>query len=127
MKIYEISKTDLYCFESVSEAKPTGAFQIFGRSPGKFGTRKKGQLTRKFRCPTGPRKGRIVAKPETCNAPLNVKQSTRMKGTRRAKAGIHGKKSSYTKKYSPASQRTKKMNVSLKKLRGRARKSLKRR
>ena len=86
---------------------------------------KKGKLTRKFRCPTGPRKGRIVAKPETCNAPLNVKQSTRMKGTRRAKAGIHGKKSSYTKKYSPASIRSKKMNVGLKIMRGRARKRLK--
>ena len=127
MKIYEISNTDLYCFEDIAlnEAKPTGAFQIFGRTPGKFGTRKKGKLTRKFRCPTGPRKGRIVAKPETCNAPLNVKQSTRMKGTRAAKAGIHGKKSSYTKKYSPASIRTKKMNVGLKKMRGRARKRLK--
>ncbi len=128
MKIYEISNTELYCFESVSEAKPTGAFQIFGRSPGKFGSgSKKGKLTRKFRCPSGPRKGRIVAKPETCNAPLNVQQSNRMKGTRRAKGSIQGAKSSYTKKYSPASIRTKKMNTSLKKLRGRATKSLKRR
>ena len=124
MKIYEISRTDFYSFETISldeaSKRQGGAFQIFGRSPGKFGSgSKKGKLTRKFRCPTGPRKGRIVAKPETCNAPLNVRQSTRMKGTRAAKAGIHGKKSSYTKKYSPASIRTKKMNVGLKKLRGR--------
>ena len=50
-----------------------------------------------------------------------------MKSTRQAKGSIHGKRSSYTKKYSPASIRTKKMNTSLKKLRGRARKGLKRR
>tara|TARA_B100000676_G_C17586758_1_gene584872 strand:- start:129 stop:512 length:384 start_codon:yes stop_codon:yes gene_type:complete len=127
MKIYEVSNTDLYCFETIVNEKQGGAFQIFGRSPGKFGSgSKKGKLTRKFRCPTGPRKGRIVAKPETCNAPLNVQQSTRMKGTRRAKGSIQGAKASYTKKYSPASIRTKKMNTSLKKLRGRARKSIKR-
>ena len=119
MKIYEISKTDFYWLE---EAPRAGGFQIFGRTPGVRG-KKKGSLTsRRFRCPTGPRKGRIVAKPETCNAPLNVKQSTRMKGTRRAKAGIQGKRTSYTKKYSPASIRTKKMNVGLKKLRGRVKK-----
>ena len=89
MKIYEVSNTDLYCFETIVNEKQGGAFQIFGRSPGKFGSgSKKGKLTRKFRCPTGPRKGRIVAKPETCNAPLNVQQSTRMKGTRRAKGSI---------------------------------------
>ena len=58
---------------------------------------------------------------------MNVQQSNRMKGTRRAKGSIQGAKSSYTKKYSPASIRTKKMNTSLKKLRGRARKGLKRR
>jgi len=126
MKIYEVSNTDLYCFEDIVNEKQSGHFQIFGRNPGKFGTKKKGQLTRKFRCPSGPRKGRIVAKPETCNAPLNVQQSNRMKGTRRAKGGIQSKRSTYTKKYSPASIRTKKMNTSLKKLRGRARKGIKR-
>ncbi len=127
MKIYEVSETDFYWFEDVSlnEAKPTGAFQIFGRSPGIRG-KKKGQFTRRFRCPTGPRKGRIVAKPETCNAPLNVRQSFKMKGTRRAKAGIHTKRSSYTKKYSPASQRVKRANVSLKKRRGRLKMAKKR-
>ena len=118
MKIYEISKTDFYWFEMLTE-KQYGHFQIFGRNPGVRG-KKKGALTsRRFRCPTGPRKGRIVAKPETCNAPLNVRQSTRMKGTRRAKAGIHGKRSTFTKKYSPTSQRVKRANISLKKRRGR--------
>jgi hypothetical protein len=126
MKIYEVSNTDLYYIETVVNEKQSGHFQIFGRNPGKFGTQKKGSLTRKFRCPSGPRKGRIVAKPETCNAPLNVQQSNRMKGTRRAKGSIQGKKASYTKKYSPASIRTKKMNTSLKKLRGRAKRSIKR-
>ena len=38
---------------------------------------------RKFRCSAGPRKGRIVAKPATCNAPKNMKASNTLKQTRR--------------------------------------------
>ena len=114
MKIYEISTTDLYCFEPLEE----GASQIFGRT-GKAKSRSKAKITtQRFRCPTGPRKGRIVANPSTCNKPLNVKQSTKMKSTRVAKGGIQGARSSYTKKFSQASQRVKRANLALKARRG---------
>ena len=45
----------------VSEIITEGALQIAGRRGGK--------IVRKYRCTTGSRKGRIVAKPETCNKP----------------------------------------------------------
>ena len=114
MKIYEISTTDLYCFEPITE----GARQIFGRTA-RSKTKGKGTITtQRFRCPTGPRKGRIVANPSTCNKPLNIRQSTKMKNTRRAKGSIHGKRSTYTKKFSQASQRVKRANLALKARRG---------
>lgn len=114
MKIYEISTTDLYCFEPLEE----GASQIFGRT-GRSKAKGKAKITtQRFRCPTGPRKGRIVANPSTCNKPLNVRQSTKMKSTRAAKGSIHGKRSSYTKKFSQASQRVKRANLALKARRG---------
>ena len=36
--------------------------------------RKKGKVVRKYRCTTGPRKGRQVASPSTCNAPKESKE-----------------------------------------------------
>ena len=50
--------------EFVTEA---GGKFIFGRG-GKPGGSHKGKVTRKFRCVSGPRKGRIVAKMSTCHA-----------------------------------------------------------
>ncbi len=41
--------------------------------------RSKGKVVRKFRCTSGSRKGRIVAKAATCNAPINVKAKLTIK------------------------------------------------
>jgi hypothetical protein len=51
---------DLYT-DSIEE----GVTTIFGKSGNK--------TVRKYRCTSGTRKGRIVAKPATCNAPKNMK------------------------------------------------------
>ena len=48
-----------------------GATSIYGRSGN--------QSTRKYRCSSGPRKGRIVAKMATCTAPKNIKKATTLK------------------------------------------------
>ena len=45
-------------------------------------------------------------------------QSQKLKGTRQAKGSIAGARSSYTKKYSQASQRVKRANLALKARRG---------
>ncbi len=42
-------------------------------------------ITRKYRCTDGPKKGRVVAKPITCTSGLNLRQSAKMKTTRRSK------------------------------------------
>ena len=83
----------------ITEAATT----TFGRS--------KGKVTRKYRCTSGSRKGRIVAKPATCNAPKNMKASNTLKKTRRSKGKTISIKSTRTKRTNPASQRLKRMNT----------------
>lgn len=78
--------------------------QIWSRSGNKS--------VRKYRCTTGPRKGRIVAKAATCNAPKNYKTSHKMKATRRAKGSQQKIATRRTKKYNPASaRRLKRLNA----------------
>lgn len=42
-------------------------------------------VKRKYRCTSGPKKGRVVAKPSTCGTPVKQGQSVRTKKTRRLK------------------------------------------
>ena len=82
-----------------------GVSQILRRNPGKG-------LTKGFRCTTGPRKGRIVAKPSTCFAKRAPVKGAKIKKKRQAKAKIAGKKLAITKRSRPVSRRLK--NVQLK-------------
>ena len=68
---------------------------------------KKGTVKQGFRCSTGPRKGRIVAKPSTCFSKLNPVKGARIRAKRRAKAGIAGKKMAQTKRSGAGSLRLK--------------------
>lgn len=81
-----------------------GVTQIFGKSGGK--------VVRKYRCTSGSRKGRIVAKPSTCTAPKKMSASTAMKKTRRARSSQQAIRTSRTKKYNVASKRVAKINRS---------------
>lgn len=66
--------------------------------------------TRKFRCQSGPRKGRVMASPAACNAPIDPKKSKSLKRTK-AKLGPQRKfKSSRTRRINPASRRLKSLN-----------------
>jgi len=51
-----------------------------------------------FRCSSGPRKGRIVAKPSTCFQRTDPVKSAKIRKKRQAKATIAGKKLAQTKK-----------------------------
>ena len=82
-----------------------GVSQILRRNPGKG-------LTKGFRCTTGPRKGRIVAKPSTCFAKRDPVKGAKIKKKRQAKDKIAGKKLAITKRSRPVSRRLK--NVQLK-------------
>ena len=70
--------------------------------------RKKGGSPQKgFRCTSGPRKGRIVAKPSTCFQKLDPVKGSKIKRKRKQKAGIAGKKLAQTKRVGAGSQRLK--------------------
>ena len=93
-------------FEGTIEEHPDhsaiaeGVSQILRRA-------KKGTVKQGFRCSSGPRKGRIVAKPSTCFQKLDPQKGAKIRKKRLQKAGIAGKKMSQTKRSGSASLRLK--------------------
>jgi len=66
-------------------------------------------IIRKYRCTDGPKKGRVVAKPVTCTSGLNLKQSAKMKTTRRSR-GVKQAIKRYQRLQHPTSIRLRKLN-----------------
>ena len=60
-----------------------------------------------FRCTSGPRKGRIVAKPSTCFQKLNPMKGAKIKRKRLRKTGTQGKRLAITKRSGAGSVRLK--------------------
>jgi hypothetical protein len=81
-----------------------GVSQIFRRKKG-------GQPTKGFRCTSGTRKGRIVAKPSTCFAKTDPVKSAKIRTKRKAKARIAGKKLAMTKRSGAGSKRLKGIQI----------------
>ena len=77
-----------------------GVSQIFRRKKG-------GAPTKGFRCTSGPRKGRIVAKPSTCFMKTDPQRSAKIRKKRSIKAKIAGKKLGITKRSRAGSLRLK--------------------
>lgn len=77
-----------------------GVSQILRRTKG--GAPKQG-----FRCSSGPRKGRIVAKPSTCFMKTDPVRSAKIRKKRQQKARIAGKKLAQTKRSGAGSLRLK--------------------
>lgn len=69
------------------------------------------KMVRKYRCTSGHKKGRIVAKPSTCTTATNVKKSVGLKKTRAKKGRLIGIKSRFAKRMNPTSQRISRMNT----------------
>jgi len=86
--------------EFITEA---GGKFIFGRG-GKPGGSHKGKVARRFRCTSGPRKGRIVAKMSTCHAPIDPQKKKTMTVTRTRKPKATAKKAMFTKRGSGISR-----------------------
>ena len=81
-----LSKT--YAEPCNCETVEEGVTQIFGKSGNK--------VVKKFRCTSGTRKGRIVAKAATCTAPMNAKKAqtkprgkTPKKNSKKEKVSAH--------------------------------------
>ena len=72
--------------------------------------RSKGKVTRKYRCTSGTRKGRIVATAATCNAPTTIKSKLTMKKTRARKSPIIGIKTKFQKRMGAQSKRIARLN-----------------
>ena len=94
MKIYE-----LYPCEPITEA----VGRVLGRGA-------KGTLQRKFRCTSGPRKGRVVADPATCTKPIDMAKRIKARQTRQKKSGQASFKRSRTMRTSAASRIIKQTN-----------------
>ena len=75
-----------------------GVSQILRRTKGK--APKQG-----FRCSSGPRKGRILAKPSTCLLKTDPQKSAKIRKKLRAKAGIAGNNLAMTKRTGAGSKR----------------------
>ena len=71
-----------------------------------------GKVTRAFRCTVGPRKGRPVANPSQCAAPINLKKRFVMRRTKAAKGARMNKKAQRTKRLNPASRIAARLNKS---------------
>lgn len=95
--------------EFITEA---GAKFTFGRSGGKGGSHK-GRISRKFRCVSGPRKGRIVANMSTCHAPIDAKKKARMTVTRARAPAKTAWAAKMTKKGSGISRAVKRKNIAM--------------
>lgn len=72
--------------------------------------RKPGQNTRKYRCKSGPRKGRVMASPASCMKPINVKKSAGIKRTKSRFSKQQPYKASLTKRRDPYSRRLRRLN-----------------
>ena len=90
-----------------------GVSQILRRTKGK--APKQG-----FRCSSGPRKGRIVAKPSTCFAKRDPVKGAKIRAKRQAKAKIAGKKMAQTKRSGMASLRLKGAQIKKSKNKGKS-------
>ena len=68
-------------------------------------------VKRKYRCTSGQKKGRVVAKPSTCSTAVKQGKSVRAKKTRRHKSVTQATKRSMTIKR-PTSKRVTRLNKS---------------
>ena len=92
-------------------AMAEGVSQIFRRQKGK-------KPTQGFRCTSGPRKGRIVAKPSTCFQKTDPQRSAKIRKKRQQKAKVAGKKLAQTKRSGAGSRRLKGIQIKKKSMKG---------
>ena len=95
--------------QSDHSAISEGVSQIFRRKKG-------GAPTKGFRCTSGPRKGRIVAKPSTCFMKTDPQKSAKIRKKRMIKAKIAGKKLGITKRSRAGSKRLKGIQIKTKRM-----------
>jgi hypothetical protein len=73
---------------------------------------KTGQVSLKWRCETGPRKGRTVPNAADCSAAPDMAASQRMKKTRQKTKIRQSRRTARTKRINPASKLAARLNKS---------------
>ena len=73
------------------------------------------KVVRKYRCTSGKRKGRVVARAAQCFAAPDVKKRIKLKMTKARLGGKMSRKAKRTKKINPASRRVQALNKSSRK------------
>ena len=68
------------------------------------------KVVRKYRCSSGPRKNRIVAKMQQCCAAPDVKKRMQFKKVKARLGGRMARKAKRTKRINPASRRVQALN-----------------
>jgi len=66
--------------------------------------------SRKFRCKSGPRKGRVMASPASCNKPIDTKKKATLTRTKSRMGPQRKFKNKLTRKRDPYSRRLQKLN-----------------
>jgi hypothetical protein len=90
-----------------------GVSQIFRRKKG-------GKPGQGFRCTSGPRKGRIVAKPSTCFMKTDPQKSAKIRKKRQQKARVAGKKLAMTKRSGAGSKRLQSIQIKKRGMKGKS-------
>ena len=72
--------------------------------------RKGKKIARKFRCTFGKRKGRVVANPSQCSAPIDMKKRFTLRRTKAQKGSRMTRKAQRTKRTNPASKMVRALN-----------------
>jgi len=68
------------------------------------------KVVKKYRCTSGPRKGRVVSSPGQCNKPIDIKRRLRLKQTKARQGARMARKARRTKRTNPASKMLRKLN-----------------
>lgn len=94
-------------FEEVSnQYLEEGKTVAWGRSGNK--------VVRKFRCPFGRKKGKLVTDLSKCSKPLDFKKRLTLKKTKAAQGSRITRKAKRTKKYNPMAKRAASLNRKIK-------------
>lgn len=78
--------------------------KVFKKKPGSS------KMSMKWRCGSGPRKGRVVADPAQCAAAPDIARSAQMKRTRARTAIRQARKAKRTKRLNPVSKLAARLN-----------------
>lgn len=93
MKLFEI-----ICEECCEEVFTNAEGEVLSEAAIRQFKRVGGQIKRQFRCTTGPKKGKIVASPQSCGKRKDPKKRRHGKKVNRARKGVRVMKTRIAKK-----------------------------